>query len=124
MHPSGLLHILAFQGPDEYTQQFFDGECRLASSKDLSVVEFIYSGVNASFSINKAVVEFFEHLTNLTSSLNSKRSQYKPFGTFLFCTESGGHAAFEDHEAILEESNNLSNTPVDLNQQEIKPNQD
>ncbi|KAI7732804.1 hypothetical protein M8C21_029407 [Ambrosia artemisiifolia] len=26
---------------------------------------------------------------------------YKPFGTFLFCTESGGHTAFEDQDSIL-----------------------
>ncbi|KAM0033621.1 putative carboxylesterase [Helianthus debilis subsp. tardiflorus] len=26
---------------------------------------------------------------------------YKPFGTFLFCTESGGYTAFEDQDSIL-----------------------
>ncbi|KAK9067264.1 hypothetical protein SSX86_014590 [Deinandra increscens subsp. villosa] len=26
---------------------------------------------------------------------------YKPLGTFLFCTESGGHAAFEDQDLIM-----------------------
>ncbi|PWA93652.1 alpha/Beta hydrolase fold protein [Artemisia annua] len=189
LRPSGL-HVLAFQSSDDYTRRFLEGECGLVSSKDFSVVEFINSGVNASFSINKAVVEFFEHLTNLLTEFenkhihtplvvtgqylggylamlftiwlqrtidekesvgikNNKRpicitfgsplvgdealqcaisdrqkwkssflnvvsiddhiasffssnSRYKPFGTFLFCTESGGHAAFEDHEAILE----------------------
>ncbi|GJT17381.1 senescence-associated carboxylesterase 101-like protein [Tanacetum coccineum] len=35
------------------------------------------------------------------ASFSSSNSPYKPFGTFLFCTESGGHAAFEAHEAIL-----------------------
>nr|XP_043629724.1 senescence-associated carboxylesterase 101-like [Erigeron canadensis] len=31
----------------------------------------------------------------------TSKTIYKPFGTFLCCTESGGHAAFEDQEAIL-----------------------
>lgn len=31
----------------------------------------------------------------------SSDTSYKPFGTFLFCTPSGGHATFEDSEAIL-----------------------
>ncbi|KAL7604518.1 senescence-associated carboxylesterase 101 [Lactuca sativa] len=39
--------------------------------------------------------------TDLLASFFSSTSQYKPFGTFLFCTESGGHTAFEDQDAIL-----------------------
>ncbi|XP_076954273.1 senescence-associated carboxylesterase 101-like [Bidens hawaiensis] len=31
----------------------------------------------------------------------SLNTEYKPFGTFLFCTESGGHTAFEDQDSIL-----------------------
>ncbi|KAJ0754483.1 putative carboxylesterase [Helianthus annuus] len=31
----------------------------------------------------------------------SSNTLYKPFGTFLFCTESGGHTAFEDQHSIL-----------------------
>nr|GEW63395.1 senescence-associated carboxylesterase 101-like [Tanacetum cinerariifolium] len=151
-----VLHVLAFQCPDEYTRRFLDRECGLVSSKDLSVVEFIYSGVNASFSINKVVVEFFEHLTNLLTEFeknhirtplvvtgqylggylailftiwlqrtidekesdvikNNKRPICITFDSPLVGDEalqcaisdrpkwkSSGHAAFEDHEAILE----------------------
>ncbi|XP_023743631.1 senescence-associated carboxylesterase 101 [Lactuca sativa] len=39
--------------------------------------------------------------TDPLASFFSSNSPYKPFGTFLFCTESGGHAAFEDQDAIL-----------------------
>ncbi|KAL7604515.1 hypothetical protein Lser_V15G20622 [Lactuca serriola] len=39
--------------------------------------------------------------TDFLASFFSSNSQYKPFGTFLFCTESGGHTAFEDQDAIL-----------------------
>lgn len=35
------------------------------------------------------------------ASCFSLNSLYKPFGTFLFCTESGGHAAFEDQDTVL-----------------------
>ncbi|KAK1432814.1 hypothetical protein QVD17_09715 [Tagetes erecta] len=35
------------------------------------------------------------------ASFYSSVTTYKPFGTFLFCTESGGHAAFDDQESIL-----------------------
>ncbi|GKC83018.1 senescence-associated carboxylesterase 101-like protein [Tanacetum coccineum] len=31
----------------------------------------------------------------------SSESQYKPLGTSLFCTESGGHTAFEDQDSVL-----------------------
>nr|GEX37497.1 senescence-associated carboxylesterase 101-like [Tanacetum cinerariifolium] len=31
----------------------------------------------------------------------SSESQYKPFGTSLFCTESGGHTAFEDQDPVM-----------------------
>ncbi|KAI7732805.1 hypothetical protein M8C21_029408 [Ambrosia artemisiifolia] len=31
----------------------------------------------------------------------SSDTPYKPFGTFLFCTESGGHTAFEDKDSIM-----------------------
>ncbi|PWA93648.1 alpha/Beta hydrolase fold protein [Artemisia annua] len=31
----------------------------------------------------------------------SSNGLYKPFGTFVFCTQSGGHTAFEEHESIL-----------------------
>ncbi|CAI9262772.1 unnamed protein product [Lactuca saligna] len=36
------------------------------------------------------------------ASFFSSNSLYKPFGTFLFCTDSGGHTAFEDEILILE----------------------
>ncbi|KAM0033644.1 putative carboxylesterase [Helianthus debilis subsp. tardiflorus] len=35
------------------------------------------------------------------ASFFSTETRYKPFGTFLFCVESGGHAAFEDQDSIL-----------------------
>ncbi|MFS7970660.1 putative carboxylesterase [Helianthus anomalus] len=35
------------------------------------------------------------------ASFFSSETRYKPFGTFLFCVESGGHAAFEDQDSIL-----------------------
>nr|GEY50262.1 senescence-associated carboxylesterase 101-like [Tanacetum cinerariifolium] len=31
----------------------------------------------------------------------SSESQYKPLGTSLFCTESGGHTAFEDQDPVM-----------------------
>ncbi|XP_071710321.1 senescence-associated carboxylesterase 101 [Rutidosis leptorrhynchoides] len=37
----------------------------------------------------------------IASLFTSKNSDYKPFGTFMFCNESGGHSAFEDQEAVL-----------------------
>ncbi|KAL7604521.1 hypothetical protein Lser_V15G20625 [Lactuca serriola] len=39
--------------------------------------------------------------TDTLASVFSSKTLYKPFGTFLFCTESGGHTAFEDQETIL-----------------------
>ncbi|XP_024978308.1 senescence-associated carboxylesterase 101-like [Cynara cardunculus var. scolymus] len=36
----------------------------------------------------------------ISSKIQAERP-YKPFGTFLFCTESGGHTAFEDQESVL-----------------------
>ncbi|CAH1420710.1 unnamed protein product [Lactuca virosa] len=39
--------------------------------------------------------------TDTLASVYSSKTLYKPFGTFLFCTESGGHTAFEDQETIL-----------------------
>ncbi|KAJ0817081.1 putative carboxylesterase [Helianthus annuus] len=44
-------------------------------------------------------------------------TRYMPFGTFLFCVESGGHAAFEDQDSILPvleamKSSNDDNTQV------------
>ncbi|PWA76636.1 alpha/Beta hydrolase fold protein [Artemisia annua] len=35
------------------------------------------------------------------ASLFSSKTSYKPFGTFLFCTESGSNSVFEDPELIL-----------------------
>ncbi|KAK1432817.1 hypothetical protein QVD17_09718 [Tagetes erecta] len=35
------------------------------------------------------------------ASFYSSNTTYKPFGTFLFCNESGGHAAFDVQESIL-----------------------
>ncbi|KAK1432818.1 hypothetical protein QVD17_09719 [Tagetes erecta] len=35
------------------------------------------------------------------ASFFSSDTPYKPFGTFLYCVESGGHAAFEDQDSIL-----------------------
>ncbi|KAI3726048.1 hypothetical protein L1987_65845 [Smallanthus sonchifolius] len=35
------------------------------------------------------------------ASFYSSSTPYKPFGTSLFCTESGGHSAFEDQDSIL-----------------------
>ncbi|MFS7917213.1 putative carboxylesterase [Helianthus anomalus] len=35
------------------------------------------------------------------ASFFSSNTPYKPLGTSLFCTESGGHAAFEDQDLIL-----------------------
>ncbi|KAI3784761.1 hypothetical protein L1987_43866 [Smallanthus sonchifolius] len=35
------------------------------------------------------------------ASFYSTGTSYKPLGTFLFCTESGGHTAFEDQDSIL-----------------------
>ncbi|MFS7970670.1 putative carboxylesterase [Helianthus anomalus] len=51
------------------------------------------------------------------ASFFSSESRYKPFGTFLFCVESGGHAAFEDQDSILPvleamKSSNDDNTQV------------
>ncbi|KAI3500834.1 hypothetical protein L1887_36660 [Cichorium endivia] len=39
--------------------------------------------------------------TDTFASFFSSNTPYKPFGTFLFCTESGGHTAFEDPVPIL-----------------------
>ncbi|KAI3500108.1 hypothetical protein L1887_35924 [Cichorium endivia] len=39
--------------------------------------------------------------TDPVASFFKSNSPYKPFGTFLFCTESGGHTAFEDQDTIL-----------------------
>ncbi|KAJ0799951.1 putative carboxylesterase [Helianthus annuus] len=36
------------------------------------------------------------------ASFFSSNTPYKPLGTSLFCTESGGHAAFEDQDLILQ----------------------
>ncbi|KAD4584964.1 hypothetical protein E3N88_22565 [Mikania micrantha] len=33
---------------------------------------------------------------------SSSNTTFKPFGTFIFCTESGGHAAFDDEHSILQ----------------------
>lgn len=35
------------------------------------------------------------------ASFFSSNGLYKPFGTFVFCTQYGGHTAFEEHESIL-----------------------
>ncbi|KAI7732801.1 hypothetical protein M8C21_029404 [Ambrosia artemisiifolia] len=35
------------------------------------------------------------------ASFFSSNTMYKPFGTFLFCTKSGGHTAFEDQDSIM-----------------------
>ncbi|KAK9067271.1 hypothetical protein SSX86_014597 [Deinandra increscens subsp. villosa] len=35
------------------------------------------------------------------ASFFSSDTPYKPLGTFLFCTESGGHTTFEDQDSIL-----------------------
>ncbi|KAI3786034.1 hypothetical protein L1987_45161 [Smallanthus sonchifolius] len=40
-------------------------------------------------------------MTDYVAGFVPSKGKYKPFGSFLFCTESGGHAAFEDSEAIL-----------------------
>lgn len=39
--------------------------------------------------------------TDPVASFFKSNTPYKPFGTFLFCTESGKHTAFEDPDAIL-----------------------
>ncbi|GKD21949.1 senescence-associated carboxylesterase 101-like protein, partial [Tanacetum coccineum] len=38
---------------------------------------------------------------NAASFFSLYNSQYKPFGIFLFCTESGGHTVFEEQDSIL-----------------------
>ncbi|KAI3670047.1 hypothetical protein L6452_41634 [Arctium lappa] len=38
--------------------------------------------------------------TDPIASFHSSNSLYKPFGTSLFCTESGGHIVFEDQESV------------------------
>nr|XP_043616582.1 senescence-associated carboxylesterase 101-like [Erigeron canadensis] len=43
------------------------------------------------------VVAKMDHVASFFTS----SSPYKPFGTFMFCSEAGGHSAFEDQEAIL-----------------------
>nr|GEY17768.1 senescence-associated carboxylesterase 101-like [Tanacetum cinerariifolium] len=187
--PPGI-QILAFGCPDEKTKGLFEGEFDLVSSENHQVVDFISTEVNPKFFINKAAVEWFEHLPSdikelekklinsplvitgrglggyhailfalrLHSSVDVQESDdskmpkkrpicitfgspligdealqnciserpkwescffnvvankdpvascfssnglYKPFGTFVFCTQSGGHTAFEDHESIL-----------------------
>ncbi|KAF5793202.1 putative carboxylesterase [Helianthus annuus] len=46
----------------------------------------------------------FLNVVSMTDSIASfvpSKGKYEPFGSFLFCTELGGHATFKDHEAIL-----------------------
>ena len=40
--------------------------------------------------------------TDPIPSFRSSSGEYKPFGTYLFCTQSGGFTCFEDDDAILE----------------------
>ncbi|KAI3670048.1 hypothetical protein L6452_41635 [Arctium lappa] len=47
------------------------------------------------------VVAKTDPVASFISSKIQLERPYKPFGTFLFCTESGGHTAFEDQEPVL-----------------------
>ncbi|KAI3727200.1 hypothetical protein L1987_67011 [Smallanthus sonchifolius] len=53
-------------------------------------------------------------MTDYVAGFVPSNGEYKPFGSFLFCTESGGHAAFEDPEAILAVLNAMA-LPMDTN---------
>ncbi|KAK1432816.1 hypothetical protein QVD17_09717 [Tagetes erecta] len=186
------IDILAINFSDnlDYMTRFFDGDLDLVPSQNVESLDFIATKLNASFSINKAAVELFQHLSDalkqledmyintpviitgsglggylailstlrlhhtidveesngskttkrpicitfgtplvgdasfqsaiaerpqwVSSFLNvvanedplcsflASENLYKPFGTFLFCTKSGDHAAFDDHESILQ----------------------
>ncbi|XP_076950539.1 senescence-associated carboxylesterase 101-like [Bidens hawaiensis] len=59
--PSGI-QVLDFQCSRAYITKFLNGEFDLVSSENHKVVNFISTDDNPTFLINKAAVEFFEHL--------------------------------------------------------------
>ncbi|KAB1223059.1 hypothetical protein CJ030_MR2G022338 [Morella rubra] len=99
------------------------GGADLVSSSTLKntfpLFEFLCTKTHPAISIHKNAIQLFDKFHGMLDSLKSQflsnplpralispnispPTEYKPFGTFLFCSEWGRCASFEDSESILE----------------------